>query len=64
MPLQITKRADNYVINTLENNISEQDVISGFMKILPLEDEQVKILKVPLGNKQNHHVGLSKEKGR
>jgi hypothetical protein len=40
MPLQITKKTDNY-LNTLENNVSEQDVISGFMKILPLEDEQV-----------------------
>ena len=39
MPIQITKRSDN-CLNTLENNVSEQDVISGFN--LSFENMQLK----------------------
>ncbi|CAB3983490.1 Chromatin modification-related png2 [Paramuricea clavata] len=63
MPFQITKRADNY-LNTLENNISKQDVISGYMKILPLEDGQVKSIESSTRQQAKSSCWVEQRKGR
>lgn len=62
-PLKITDRADKY-LQSLNGSESDQDIISGFMEILPLKESEVQSIEKATRQQGKSPSWLAQRKGR